>query len=199
VDAESDQDYLNRLSEQLELLAPRPILAVDAAKFALNVAGVGRAFGIDNYNPDDGTTDNERMVTVAVADASGAALGSTVKTAVAALFESVRETNFVFHIIDPTYTDLTVAFTAHALTGYDPSAVTAAAEAAVESYLSASTWNWSPNVVRLDVVGVLAAVPGLVFVPGDDVTLNGADSNVTMSGVAPLPGTVTVTPTVTAL
>lgn len=199
VDAEADDAYLTRLAEQLELLAPRPVLAADAAKFALNVPGVGRAFGIDNYNPADSTSDNERMVTVAVTGPTGQTTGSTIHTEVAALFESVREANFVCHVIDATYTDVAVAFSARSLPGYDPSAVTAAAITAVQSYLSAVSWDWSSHVVLLDVVGVLATVPGLVFAPGDTVTLNGSAADLTLTGIAPLPGTVTVTPTVTAL
>lgn len=51
VDAESDDDYLDRLAAELSLLAPRPILPDDFAVFARNISGVDRAVAIDGYNP----------------------------------------------------------------------------------------------------------------------------------------------------
>jgi hypothetical protein len=51
VNAETQAAYLNRLSAELQLLAPRPILAADYAAMAENVAGVFRAMAIDNLNP----------------------------------------------------------------------------------------------------------------------------------------------------
>ena len=51
VDPETQVSYLNRLSAELQLLAPRPILAADYAAMAANVPGVYRAMAIDNLNP----------------------------------------------------------------------------------------------------------------------------------------------------
>jgi hypothetical protein len=51
VDAQSDADYLNHLVEQLQLMAPRPILAPDFAAMAKNVPGVYRATAIDGLKP----------------------------------------------------------------------------------------------------------------------------------------------------
>jgi len=50
-DAESDDDYLDRLAATLELLAPRPILPNDFAVFAREIPGAWRALAIDLYNP----------------------------------------------------------------------------------------------------------------------------------------------------
>jgi hypothetical protein len=59
-DAETQTAYINRLSAELQLLAPRPILAADYAAMAPNVPGVFRALAIDGLNPGrtftDGTT-----------------------------------------------------------------------------------------------------------------------------------------------
>lgn len=51
VDAQTDADYLNHLVEQLQLMAPRPILAPDFAAMAKNIAGVYRATAIDGLKP----------------------------------------------------------------------------------------------------------------------------------------------------
>jgi hypothetical protein len=51
VEAETDDQYLDRLSDELRLLTPRPILATDYAVLARRVAGVHRAVGVDNYQP----------------------------------------------------------------------------------------------------------------------------------------------------
>lgn len=51
VDAEADEDYLNRLVQYLTLLSPRAILPRDYEVLAVQIAGVERALAIDNYNP----------------------------------------------------------------------------------------------------------------------------------------------------
>lgn len=62
VDPETQVAYLNRLTNELQLLAPRPILPADFAAMAQNVAGVYRALAIDGLNPGrvvtDGVTTN---------------------------------------------------------------------------------------------------------------------------------------------
>jgi hypothetical protein len=48
-DPEEDSVYLNRLTTNLGMMSPRPILAEDFALLAQNIAGVWRAAVIDNY------------------------------------------------------------------------------------------------------------------------------------------------------
>jgi Baseplate J-like protein len=50
-DGQTDEEYLNHLVEQLQLMAPRPILAPDFAGMAKNIAGVWRAVAIDGLVP----------------------------------------------------------------------------------------------------------------------------------------------------
>lgn len=203
---ESDDDYLNRLTELLRLLTPRPILPDDFAVLAKNVAGVGRATAINGYNPADSTYDNERMITVAVADEDGAALSNPVKTAVDQYLSEQREVNFVVNVIDPTYNTIDVTFTAVAWSTADPATVETDAEAAVADYLSPATWGRSQEgnegewnnrtVIRyLELAAVLDNVSGLDYVTG--LTLEGGTADVTMTGVAPLPQPGTISGTVT--
>ena len=51
VDAETSSAYLARLTAELRLLAPRPILPGDYATMAQNVTGVYRAGAVNGYNP----------------------------------------------------------------------------------------------------------------------------------------------------
>lgn len=48
-DPEDDDTYLDRLTTNLALMAPRPILAQDFATFSQNMPGVWRAAAIDNF------------------------------------------------------------------------------------------------------------------------------------------------------
>lgn len=96
LDAETDSAYLNRLVGELRLLTPRPILPNDFAVLARNVAGVGRALGIDGYQPT--TNEVQQLAIVATGGTFTLTFGghttgtiawnasaATVQTALAAL------------------------------------------------------------------------------------------------------------------
>lgn len=51
VDAETDQQYIDRLSEELTLMGPKPVHASEFAILARRTAGVYRATAIDGYDP----------------------------------------------------------------------------------------------------------------------------------------------------
>lgn len=198
VNGESDDAYLDRLAEELELLAPRPILPNDFAVLARRVPGVYRAQAINLYDPATGTFDNERMVTVAVVDEDGNALSQAIKDEVDAYLESRREVNFIIHVIDPAYVVVDVAFTVVALDGWDLNDVRDRAVAAVTETLDPGTWgggdqsppvwlNTASTVRYLEVASLLDRVEGVDYV--QDLTLNGGTADVALAGVAALPQT----------
>jgi uncharacterized phage protein gp47/JayE len=206
-DAETDEEYLNRLASQLLLLSPRPIIPRDFEILARSVAGVERAMAIDGYNPGDQSSNNERMVAVAVMDESGAPCSGTVKTNTDTYLQSLREVNFVVNVIDPTSNEIDVDFTAHAYETEDPEEVEAAAIAAVEEYLSPANWgkpilgdqrDWR-NVLTvryLEIAEVILRTAGLDYI--DTLTLcahegTPATDNVTLTGVAPVTAAGTIT------
>lgn len=206
VDEETDEAYLDRLAAELQLLAPRPILAEDFAVLARRTGEVHRAVALDGYNPTDQTFDNERMVAVALVDIDGQPVSQAAKDETQTRLDNRREVNFVAHIIDPTYTVIDVTFAVTAWDDFDLADVEARAVEAVSSYLSPATWgggNESPpewrsgtKIVRyLEVAQVVNNVPGVDYVKTLEV--NAGTVDVTMSGVAPLPNVGIVTATVT--
>ena len=75
--------YINRLTAELQLLAPRPILPADFAALATSVTGVFRAMAIGGLNPGrsvaDGITTNGSLnIGSATADFTNADIGRPV-------------------------------------------------------------------------------------------------------------------------
>jgi hypothetical protein len=140
VDAEADDDYMDRLVGEYQLLTRTPILPNDFVNASRRIAGVDRALALDLYNPADDTFGNERMVTVVPIDASGQPLSSGVKTALDASLQATREVNFVVNIMDATYTTIDVATSFSVYAGYSGSEVAARVVAALASYLSPANW-----------------------------------------------------------
>lgn len=95
VDPETQTAYLNRLSAQLQLLTPRPILPKDYAALAPQTLGVGRALAIDGLNPGRTVTD------------AATTQGSTTLTSTSGAFtnDDVGRTVTSTATADATYTD----------------------------------------------------------------------------------------------
>ena len=159
VDAESDEDYLDRLSDALTLLAPRPILPNDFATMARQVPGVGRTHAIDLYQP--GTNDNiaagqpggplnvegspvaagagvspvERCVTTVITGLDGQPPSQTLMHNVWTTLDGAREVNFLAYVIAPRYTKIDVQATVRAFPGYTSADVEQAAESMLATWL----------------------------------------------------------------
>lgn len=196
-DEEDIDDYLDRLARHLTLLTPRPILARDYALLARELARIEgletRVLAIDNYNPADGTTNNERMVAVGIMDIEGADLPAPVKTSVDAQLQAMREVNFIVNVVNPSRTTVDVTFAIKTRTGYDATETLATAVQAVKDYLSPASWgtdtdseigSWvSQTVVRhQDISTVINNVPGVSHWTTLTIGLNGgaqsaADAN----------------------
>lgn len=206
VDEEAEDAYLSRLSAELQLLTPRPILPNDFAVLAQSIAGVARALAIDGYNPADSTSGNARMIALAVVDAAGNALSSGIKAQVDALLQGYREVTFVVNVIDPTKTTINVTSTVKCVAGFDLTDVDTRVTAAVTDYLQPYNWGlplvgdtplWvqQTTVRYLDVANVIKDVQGVWYIVS--LTVNAGTADVGISGVAPLtqPGTINITTT----
>lgn len=204
-DREDDDTYLNRLRDELALMAPRPILPQDFATLARRIPGVFRAVAIDGLDPTVPSSGNERMVTVAAMGEDGLPVDAATRNAIQADLDARREINFVIHTVDPTPTAIDVAVTAVAWPGFDPAAVESEIELALEAFLIPVRWGvpggltgdqreWvNTTVVSYRAVsGVLFSVPGVRNVTV--LTVEGGTVDVNLTGHAPIttPGTITV-------
>lgn len=210
VDPETDDDYLNRLSAELQLMSPRPILPNDFAQIALRNENVSRCVAIDGYNPGDDTYNNDRMVTVVPLGLTGAALTSPQKSELDAELQALREVNFIVNVDDPDFSDIDVTAQVTYLPGYeDTAALAAAVDAALTEALD--PLNWAPDLSQkasgwlndskvryLTISDIIYNVPGVRYVKSLTIGKNGGTqgtADLTLTGPAPLPnpGTMAIT------
>lgn len=212
-DAESDQDYLNRLTAELQLMSPRLIIPSDFAEGAKTIDNVFRAIAIDGYDPTSMTYGNPREVTVACVDSSGNPVSTGTKTDVINYFAANREVNFIANVIDPTYTGIDVSFDVAALSGYDTAALVTSIETAINGWLSQAAWGQDPtvrdssaaqtwiqsSVVRFtDLEWIIRSIEGVAYLKTVQMAIHGnalGTADINLPGAAPLtqPGTVTGT------
>lgn len=212
LDREDDEAFLLRLTAELAIASPRPILPVHFEVLARRL-GAFRATAIDGLDPTDGTTENRAMMTVALVGPDGEPLASGQRTAIGAALTAMREVGWVVHAIDPMYTTIDVAFAGTSYPGWDPDAVETACVEALQAYLSPTLrgiredtgesreWLNETAVRYLEVAERLQRVEGLRYV--DSLTINAAGgapgtANVALVGYAPLTRPGAITGTVTA-
>jgi hypothetical protein len=204
-DAESDDAYLDRLRELLQLLAPRPILPNDFAVMAKQVPGVYRATAIDLFDASTGQTNVPRCVTVVVVGADGLPVSPIVKGDVDTLLQSQREVNFLVFVIDPTYLDIDVTFNVKPYPDYDGQEVADRAELAVADYLNPANFGAVPygdtpqwlndtKVRYLEVAEQINRVDGVWYV--EALVVNGGTVDIVLPtpGGLPRPRTIVGTP-----
>jgi hypothetical protein len=207
IDAESDEEYLSRLTLELQLLTPRPIIPSDFSALALSIPGVHRAVTLDGYDPNTGTYDNERMVSVAALDVNGEEVDATTLLAVFNLLDSSREVNFVINILDPTYTSVDVTFSVKVEPGWtDTDDVASRVAIAIEDFLNPANWGlpqsgdtieWIPeDTVRYLTLGeVITNVQGVRYIDTLLIGLAGGAQTAAdqvLLGAAPLPTAGTI-------
>jgi len=207
-DAESDADYLSRLSAKMQRLSQRPILPADFSTMALDAdPTIFRAVAIDGYNPANSTYNNERMVTIAAIDAAGNAVSATIKNKIDALLQANREVNFIVNETDPAFTTINVVTTYHLTPGYDQTTVDSAITSAINNFLNPALWGQDPSITQEgasnswietpyvyynDMIAVITNVAGVDHVIS--MTLNGGTADIALTTPAALtrPGTITI-------
>ena len=202
LDAETDTEYLNRLTLELQLLTPRPIIPSDFSALALSVPGVHRALTLDGYDPVTGTFDNERMVSVALIDENGEEVSASIRLEVFNLLDSSREVNFVVNVLDPVYTAVDVTFAVKTEPTFtDTADVAARVKLAIQDFLNPANWGlpgtgdtieWIPeDTVRYLKLGeIINQVEGVRYIESLVVGLSGGAQTAVdqvLTGAAPLP------------
>jgi hypothetical protein len=162
-------------------------------------------------------TGNERMVTVFGQDESGAAISGALKTQLDTYLESLRETNFVVNVADPTFGVIDGDTTVKVVDGFDATTVHDAVVAALQDYFDSVKWgapadgdprDWNnTTVVRyLEVAQVINSVDGVDYITTTGgnydlrIAINPtalARADITLPGAAPVAtyGTWTITTT----
>lgn len=210
VDAEDEDAYLTRLTEELQTLTLSAVLPRDYEILSRRAAGVARATALDNYDADSEETEQPLVISVAVVDADGGALSEGVKDDVKALLEERSLSNVVTFVIDPTFTKVKAKATIVVAASFDPATVVAAAEARLAAYLSpanwgipftggpsTSTWQNQTTVYLNEVLAEVDRVQGVSRVVGVELAKGAGalgKSDVELAGPAPLtePGTLEV-------
>jgi hypothetical protein len=159
-DAELPQDYLDRLTVLMRMVALRPVLPQDFAILALQVDGVGRAIAMNLYDPVAHTWTNARTVTLVITDADGQPCSAAIKQQVVDYLEALREVNWVVHVIDPTYTPVAVTFTVTAYQGQNTQTVLDACTANVAAALDPANYRLGETTPAIAGGEVISAPTG---------------------------------------
>lgn len=216
-DAETDFEYLTRLRQKLRLLAPRPIVPADFETEAITeFRDIDRALALDTFDPagddpdDPGTWTSALHVTVAGLEEDGSDLDADTKTALAAHYETIRELNFVPHVIDATRSIIDVEVNVEPLPGVLQADADAAAIASITSWLQPYNWGrpqygdpgvgggWRrmDTVRRNDAIAIAKQGAGVDTVTGLQLAIQGnalGTADLSLPGAAPLavPGNIT--------
>jgi hypothetical protein len=192
VDPETEEEYLDRGSQALELQAITLVTARDYELMALNDPAVERATAVINMAT--------RTITVTVSDEDGAVVDSTSKTRLAATFDDYRQTTWVVVIGDPTVTTINVTFQVHLYPGFDSTAALDNAKAVLTDFLDPSSWGSTqtdqgtptvePRVRKNKLIDLIGDATGVDYVI--DLTITGSAGSVQTNGDWLMPGAVPV-------
>ena len=197
VDPQTDTDYINGLSRELQLHGRMIVTLPDYELAAIEVPGIGRAYAV---------TDSARNITVYLQDPDGNAVPSDIKDQLSAIYATERLVNVTVTLADPTYVEIDIAYSVMLYPGYDPIATQGTIETQLATVLSPSGWgaqayglhpvDWvNQPVVRINqLIALVGGTYGVNYV--ESLTINGAAADYTMPGVMPLPTLGTVTPTI---
>jgi hypothetical protein len=195
-------------------MTPRPILPRDfsilARYTALQSGAKIRVLALDGYNPADGTSNNERMISLAAIDAvTGANISADLKTAIDNDLQAKREVTFFVNMIDPTRTSIDVTVAVTAVDDFPAADAVDNVTADLNDFLASTNWgraigsdevvwNQTPVVRHQDLSTVVNNATGVDYWTTLTFGLNGGaqDSlDKALTGAAPLgqPGTLLVT------
>jgi uncharacterized phage protein gp47/JayE len=199
------EDYVNRVADRARRIRAIPVTADDYAAAALDIPEVDRAVAINLLDPANppiapAAPSSVGHITVIPITAAGQPLTGPPLAALTASYATAdRPLAVQVHVIEPTYTELTIVVTVRVAPDADTPTVLAAVEAAVTEALDPKTWGLDESlggrwrlpardvdkpVRAYDISTVADGVDGVAGVTA--VTINGAAS-VDLPGWAGLP------------
>lgn len=206
-DAESDEDYRQKLARTRYAHTDALVTPEHIETAAMNIPGIARCLVVKGYNLLTTTPDVPLHSTAYPIQADGSDAAPTATTLLAAEFEARSPGGVKIHIGTPTRTDVDVDVTIAAFADVDPTYLEDTVNAVLAELLSGATWGdpreeqgrrWRATwrtVHRYQVSAAIAAIKGVEYV--DDLVLNSTpDTDVTLSGIAPLPRLDAVTVTI---
>lgn len=189
---EDDDAWFARGARRFSRLVETLVLPSHFTAAALEHPTVVRAQAIDNYNAEStAPTPHLGYVTVAVYG-DNALVPAAEKAALRAELDAKAQANLGVRVADPTITSVAVNATVRALPGYDAGDVRAGVIAALNDYLSPSTWEWRATVYRNELIALMDRVVGVDRV----VALTVPSTDIALSGPAPLADLSTASVTV---
>lgn len=206
-DGETDQEYLNRFARRQRRFGEQLVLREDFEAFASDFWGDdGRALVLPLYDANAQATDIAGSFTVVPIDPDGNARSPSQMNDLKTEIDKRLLAGVNSFVIAPTYTPVTVEFSATCYPAYEPTTVQTAAISAVQDFLSPARWGLAPYsdtpvwldepTVRLnDVEAVIKNVDGVRHVL--TVTINSVAGDVDLVGPAALPQVGVVTGVVT--
>lgn len=168
-DQEEDDEYLSKVSRELQLRAKSTITLLDFEIVAVDQQGVGAAVAV-------GLATKPRNIIVYLKNPEGGIVAGPVKEALAAEYAKTRMVNATISIADALYDKVGVTWRALALPGVDPTNLLAIGDAALANALSPAIWgtptsaqpglSWvnQPVVHANKLIQALSAVAGIDYV-----------------------------------
>jgi uncharacterized phage protein gp47/JayE len=185
-DAESDSALKARFQQYIASLGKA---THDSIAASISSIQAGLTFALADQLHNDGSSWPGGF-DVVVDDGSGA-IGATLLSEVSLAVSSVKALGVAYSVFAPTNVAITVSVAIHVSTGYSPSVVIAAVQAALTSYIN--TLGVGVNVGYANVGSVVQNVAGVAAYTS--LTVNGGTSDVAISytHLARMNGTPTVT------
>lgn len=197
-DPETDEVYLSRGVQSLQRVSTTLVTPNQFVSACLEQPFVGRAYGLDAYNPDndpDGNgpvgTDGGYMTVAVYGD--NEMVSADNKDILQAELDADAMANLFVKIIDPTITPIDVNVTVALEAGTNSADVVQAVTDALNVMLNPMNWQWGNIVRRSNLISLITNVDGVDYVD----TLTSPATDITLTGVANLVdvGTITISTT----
>lgn len=182
-DPEDDETYLSRGVQSLQKISTTLSTPNQFVAAALEFPFVGRALGLDAYNPDNDPDGNGPVgadpgyMCVAVYG-DNELVPDDEKSTLQDSLDGDAMANLFIKLIDPTITPIAVEANIAIQSGVDDESVVSAVTTAIQAALNPMSWGWGNIVRRSTLLSLISNVAGVDYVdslvtPATDIALSG--------------------------